>query len=448
MRTRTTWIRLLGLLAVLALLAAACGGGGRDDSSDDNGGGGDDNGGESADAGLVDASDCDSADFSTGITEDTITIGSSFPQSGVFAAFAEISKGYRAYFDYLNAEEGGVDGRQIEFLADDDGYDPGRTANNVTKLVEQDDVFGLFNVVGTANGLAFWDDTEEQCVPNLFSATGAPDWGDPEHQWTIGGFPPYSTETLVYADYVKENLPDARVAILSQNDDFGKPYVDTFKSAIEGTDIEVVAEETYESSNTDVSAQITSIAAEDPDVLLLATTALACPSALNAANDANLDAQVFISGTCTSPTLVGLAEPGAAEGIISMTNIKDPRDPQWADDEAMQLYLEKAAEYGNDIDLQNTITAYGWTWGAVLVETLREAAEGGELDRLTAMEAARNLDLEDVGLMLPGLPVRGGEDDKFLFETMQLMQYNEALGYYEFLGEPTSFEGETANVTG
>ena len=178
------------------------------------------------------------------------------------------------------------------------------------------------------------------------------------------------------------------------------------------------------------------------------STALACPSALNAANDANMDAQVFISGTCTSPTLVGLAEPGAAEGIISMTNIKDPRDPQWADDEAMQLYLEKAAEYGNDIDLENTITAYGWTWGAVLGETLREAAEGGELDRLTAMEAARNLDLEDVGLMLPGLPVRGGEDDKFLVETMQLMQYSEALGYYEFLGEPTSFEGETASVTG
>ena len=113
-------------------------------------------------------------------------------------------------------------------------------------------MFALFNVIGTPNNLAIWDDTEEQCVPNLYTGTGSPEWGDPEHQWTIGSLPAYTTETLIYADYVKENLPEAKVAILSQNDDFGKPYVDTFKSAIEGTDVEIVAEETYESSNTDV----------------------------------------------------------------------------------------------------------------------------------------------------------------------------------------------------
>lgn len=444
MRTRTTWTSLLGLLAVLALLATACGGGGRDDSSSDETTGG--TGGETAEAGLVDASDCDSSQFTTGITDTSIKIGSSFPQSGTFAAFAEISKGYRAYFDYLNAEEDGIDGRQIEFVAEDDGYDPGRTANNATQLIDQEGVFALFNVIGTPNNLAIWDDTEEQCVPNLYTGTGSPEWGDPEHQWTIGSLPAYTTETLIYADYVKENLPDAKVAILSQNDDFGKPYVETFKSAIEGSAVEVVAEETYESSNTDVAAQITSIAAENPDVVLLATTALACPSALNAVSDANLDAQVFISGTCTSPTLVGLAKPGAAEGIISSTNLKDPRDPEWADDEAMQLFLEKGAEYGDDIDLENTITAYGWTWGAILAESIKEVAAAGELNRLTVMEAARNLDFANIGLMLPGLSITTGPDDKYPAETLQLMQYSEALGYYEFLGEPISFEGETASA--
>jgi branched-chain amino acid transport system substrate-binding protein len=445
MRTRITWTRLAAVLAVVALLAAACGGGGRDDSSGGggDGGGGDAGGDESA---LVDGENCDSAQLTTGVTDDSIKIGSSFPQSGTFAAFAEISKGYRAYFDYLNAEEGGVDGRQIEFVAEDDGYDPGRTANNASQLIDQEGVFALFNVIGTPNNLAIWDDTEEQCVPNLYTGTGSPEWGDPEHQWTIGSLPAYTTETLIYADYVKENLPGSRVAILSQNDDFGKPYVETFTSAIEGTDIEIVAEETYESSNTDVSAQITSIAATDPDVVLLATTALACPSALNAVKDANLDAQVFISGTCTSPTLVGLAEAGAADGIISATNLKDPRDPQWADDEAMQLFLEKGAEYGDDIDLENSITAYGWTWGVILAETIKQAAADGELNRLTVMEAARTLDLTDTGLTLPGLPIVTGEDDKFPAETLQLMQYDEALGYYEFLGEPISFEGESATA--
>ena len=442
MRKRTTWTRLLGLVAVLALLASACGGGGRDDESTDDTGGGE------AETAIVDASDCDSSQLTTGITEDSIKIGSSFPQSGTFAAFAEISKGYRAYFDYLNAEEGGIDGRQIEFVSEDDGYDPGRTANNASQLIDQDGVFALFNVIGTPNNLAIWDDTEEQCVPNLFTGTGSPEWGDEEHQWTLGSLPAYTTETLIYADYVKENLPGSSVAILYQNDDFGKPYLDTFTAAVEGTDIEIVAEETYESSNTDVAAQITSIAATDPDVVLLATTALACPSALNAVNDANLDAQVFISGTCTSPTLVGLAEEGAADGIISSTNLKDPRDPQWADDEAMQLFLEKGAQYGDDIDLENSITGYGWTWGVILAETIKQAAADGELNRLTVMDAARTLDLTDTGLTLPGLPIATGLDDKYPAETLQPMQYSEELGYYEFLGEPISFEGETATATG
>ena len=434
--------RLLALLAIVALLAAACGGG-RDDDGDGGGEGAD---GETEGAGVIDASDCE--DVSTGVTDESIKIGSSFPQSGTFAAFAEISKGYRAYFDYVNAEEDGVDGRQIELIAEDDAYDPGRTATNATELVEQEGVLGLFNVIGTPNNLAIWDDLGEQCVPNLFVGTGSPEWGDEEgHPWTIGSFPAYTTETLIYADYVKENFPEARVGILSQNDDFGEPYRDTFKDAVEGTDIEIVGEETYESSNTDVSSQITSLAAEDPDVLLLATTALACPSALNAVNDANVDAQVFISGTCTSPTLVGLAEEGAAEGIISTTNLKDPRDPQWEDDEAMQLFLEKGAEYGDDIDLENSITAYGWTMGAVLVETLRLAAESGDLNRLSVMETARTLDLTDVGLLLPGLPFATGEGDPFPAETLQPMQYSEDLGYYEFLGDPISFEGETLDAT-
>lgn len=447
MSTRTTWTRLVGLLAVVALVLAACGGG-REDDDDAGGDGGGEETTETA-GGIVDLSECNSADFTTGVDDTSIKIGSSFPQSGTFAAFAEISKGYRAYFDYINAEEGGVDGRQIDFVAEDDAYDATRTANNVAQLIQQDEIFALFNVVGTENNLAFWDDTEEECIPNLFAATGSPNWGNPEYQFTIGSLPAYTTETLLYAEYVKENLPGSRVAVLYQNDDFGKTYLDTFKRETEGTDIEVVAEESYSRDNTDVAPQVTSIAAEDPDVILLGTTALACPSALNAVNDANLDAQVFVSSTCTSPTLVGLAEPGAAEGAISITAIKDPRDPQWSDDPPMQLYLEKGAEYGDDIDLENTITAYGWTFGVALVEVLKAAVEeGGELNRATVMEAARTIDRDEIGLSLPGVPVRMGEGDKFPSETLQLMQYSEADELWAFLGELQDFEGRTAEVSG
>jgi branched-chain amino acid transport system substrate-binding protein len=432
---------IVALLAVLALIAAACGGG-REDSTADN---------EAATEGTSDEfatylhlDDC-TTDFTQGVTADTIKIGSSFPQSGTFAAFAEISTGYQAYFDYVNEELGGVDGRQIEFTALDDGYEPGRTATNVQRLVNEDGVFAIFNVIGTANNLAIWDSLDEDCVPNLYAGTGSPLWGDPAHPWTIGSFPSYSLEAVMYARYLEENQPDAKVALLTQNDDFGAAYVDTFTQAIEGTDIEVVAEETYEISNTDTTSQITSLAASGADAIVLGTTALACPTTLNAINATNWEPTIFISGTCTSPTLVGLAEPGAAEGIISVTAFKDPRDPQWSDDEAMALFLEKGAQYGGpDIDLENSIVAYGWTMGALLVDTLTNAED---LTRPSVMEQAYNLGDLVTGLALPQSPFNTSIDDKFPEEVLQLMQYSEDLGYYEFLGDPQDFEGQTGSLT-
>jgi branched-chain amino acid transport system substrate-binding protein len=431
---------LLALLAVLALVAAACGGG-REDTEADNEAAAESTTDEVAE--FLHTDDCE-GDFTQGVTEDTITIGSSFPQSGTYAAFAEISKGYRAYFEYVNEELGGIDGHQIELVALDDNYEPGRTATNVQRLIQEEGVFALFNVIGTANNLAIWDNVEDECIPNLYAGTGSPLWGDPDHPWTIGSFPSYSLEAVMYANYLEENDPDARVALLTQNDDFGAAYVDTFESAIEDTDIEIVAQETYESTNPDTSSQVTSLASSDADAVILGTTALACPNALNAINASSWDPTIFISGTCTSPTLVGLAEPGAADGIISVTAFKDPRDPQWADDEAMQLFLDKGEQYGDDIDLQNTIVAYGWTMGALLVDTLSNAAE---LTRPAVMEQAFNLQDLIVGLALPESAFNTSLEDKYPEEVLQLMQYNEANGFYDFLGEPQDFEGQTAELT-
>lgn len=433
---------LAALLAVLALVAAACGGG-RDEDASDNEAATESTSDEAAEFLHVD--DCE-GDFEQGVTEDEILIGSSFPQSGAFAAFAQISTGYRAYFDYVNEELGGIDGRQIEFIALDDAYEPGRTATNAQRLVQEEGVFAMFNVIGTANSLAIWDNLEEECVPNLFAGTGSPLWGDPDHAWTVGSFPSYSLEAVMYAGYLEENDPDARVALLTQNDDFGQSYVDTFAQAIEGTDIEVVAEETYEIANPDTTSQVTTLAATDADAVVLGTTALACPNALNAINGTNWDPTMFISGTCTSPTLVGLAEPGAADGIISVTAFKDPADPQWADDEAMQLFLEKGREYGGaDFDLDNSIVAYGWTMGALLVDTLTNAEE---LTRPAVMEQALTLDNLVTGLALPTSPFDTDlGEDKFPEEVLQLMQYDDSLGYYEFLGEPDDFEDRTAEFT-
>ena len=276
-------------------------------------------------------------------------------------------------------------------MALDDGYEPGRTATNAQRLVQEEGVFALFNVIGTSNNLAIWDDLDEDCVPNLFAGTGSPLWGDPTHPWTVGSFPSYSLEAVMYADYLEENDPDATVALLTQNDDFGQAYVETFEAAIEGTDIEVVAEETYDFTNPDTTSQVTSLASSDADAVILGTTALACPNALNAINASSWDPTIFISGTCTSPTA---GRPGRARrrrGHHQRDRLQGPPRPAVGGRRGRcSTYLEKGASTAAaSIDLENSIVAYGWTMGALLVDTLTNAAE---LTRPAVMEQALNLE--------------------------------------------------------
>ena len=275
-------VRLLSVLLVPVLFASACSQRDDDDATDDSGG---DSGGESADSSIA-TDDC-LVDPTTEIEGDTIKLVSSFPQSGVTAAFAEIARGWRSYFEMVNAE-GGVDVGdktfQLEFEDKDDEYDSAQTVSNIEELLgtESENAFGAFSVVGTSNNIAIRDTLGEQCVPNLFAATGSPAWGNPDYPWLIGGtIPPYSLESFVFVELLKKEKPDAKVAMLVQADDFGAGYRDSFEKAIEGTDIELVKVETYPPGATsDVSAQITSLAGSGADVFFDGATLIPCPDAL------------------------------------------------------------------------------------------------------------------------------------------------------------------------
>ena len=436
---------LVALLAVLALIAAACGGGREDSSSDEeNEAAAESTGDEAAEYLHVD--DCE-GDFTQGVTDDTIKIGSSFPQSGTFAAFAQISTGYQAYFDYVNEELGGIDGRQIEFIALDDGYEPGRTATNAQRLVQDEGVFALFNVIGTANNLAIWDNLEEECVPNLFAGTGAPQWGDPEHAWTIGSFPSYSLEAVMYARYLEENDPTAEVALLTQNDDFGRRlrrHVHRRPSRAP-TSPWSPRRPTRSPTPTPPPRSPAWLPA-GPMRWSSGPPPWPAPTPSTRSTAPTGSPRSSSPAPAPRPPWSAWPSPGPRTSIISVTAFKDPRDPQWADDEAMQLFLEKGAEYGGaDIDLENSIVAYGWTMGALLVDTLTNAAE---LTRPAVMEQALSIDNLVTGLALPTSPFNTILGiDKYPEEVLQLMQYSEDLGYYEFLGEPQDFEGQTAEVT-
>jgi branched-chain amino acid transport system substrate-binding protein len=440
---------LVLLLALVALVAASCSG--RSESTGGGGGseGGGGGGGDGESGAVVDTADCPDTG-TAGIEGDTITLASSFPQSGLTSAFAQISKGYNAYFDKVNAD-GGVEvaGKKykIEVVAKDDEYKPATTAQNIEEEVgtEGTDAFAVFNVVGTANNVAIRDDLGELCVPNIFAATGSPVWGNESYPWTIGStLAPYTVEAKAFADYLKENKPDAKVAMLVQNDDFGKAYEEGFKNEIEGSDITVTEVKTYEAGTDEVTSEVTSLKASGADTFFNGATLLACPNALNAANEQNWDAVTFVSGTCISKTLMGIAGE-AADGVFATTNIKDPLNPAFADDPAMEEYNATLEEYGaDDVDPENGIVAYGYTQGALLVEILESL---DTLDRGTLMN--KMYDLKDVtgGLLLDGVEVNTSPEDRFLAEDVQMIQYNAANKYFENVGEVLDFEGTTTDIT-
>ena len=444
---RTTMImRVAAVGAALALGAVACGEGRSD--SDSSGGSGGTTGGTTADGGAafsIDTSNCSDYQPTVGVTDDTITFGTSGPTSGLYGtAFAPIRDGFTAYFDWINAEEGGIKDHQVEIvgLDRDDEYDPTKTKQIVGELVDEE-VFGFFNNLGTANNLAVRDDLNDQCIPNLFVATGAVEWGETDdYPWTIGSLPSYATEAAVFAQYLQENDPDATVTIIKQNDDFGDGYANGFKAAIEGTDITVVEEATYNAGESDVTAQMTSLGATDSDALLVASTALACPNALQAVeSNTNWNPITYVSVTCAVQTLIDIGGPGAFADTLTVAYLVNPLDPASQESEGLQEFNEKGAQYGlTPEDLLSTTVQYGWSVAEMLHQTLEQAPE---LNRQAVMESAYNLDFS-LSMALPGATVKTtGPQDPYPLESLYLAEFNGE--YYSPIGDLLDFEGKTVD---
>ncbi|HEY8525209.1 MAG TPA: ABC transporter substrate-binding protein [Acidimicrobiales bacterium] len=440
--------RYLSVLLAFTLVAAGGACSQRDDDDDDTSAGG----GDSAASSDIPTEDC-VADPTEPVEGDTITLASSYPQSGLTAAFSEIARGWMAYFEMMN-DQGGVEfgGEtfQIDWVERDDEYNAARTSANIEELVGQDGegAFAVFSVVGTANNLAIRDFLGELCVPDIFAATGSPAWGNPDYPWLIGStLPPYTLESQRFAELLEEEQPDAEVAMLLQNDDFGAAYREGLEQAIEGTDITIGDIQEYPTGASEVASQITSLANSGATAFFNGGTLLACPDALSQAAANNWEPITWVSGTCISKTLMGIAGEAGA-GVYSASNIKDPLDPQWDDDEAMQEYRDTLAQYQPEADPDNGIVAYGWTQAAILVEAMANAEEP---TRLALMESLRNLEVSDVGLLLPGVTVRTGPDDPYMGEQLQLVRYNfqgaDARNYFETVGDIADYEGQTADLT-
>ncbi len=392
-KARIVW---MALLVVLVTALAACG-------RDDNGGGGE--GGSDP-----------------GITDDQIKLGGSYPFSGPASAYRSIEQGAQAYFATVNAD-GGVDGRKIDFVTLDDAYEPPKAVQNARRLIQEEQVFALFNTLGTANNAAIWDYVNKQKVPQAYVATGASLWGADvdAHPYTTGWQPDYVTESQVYADYLGEEKPQAKVAVLYQNDAFGEDLLNGFKKAIEGTDIQVVAEESYEVTDPTVSSQMSKLASSDADTFLNISTPKFGAQAIVAADKLGWKVLHIINNVSASKLLV-LQPAGLdkSQGLVSTAYFKDPAGPEFADDDAMKEFKDGLKKFEPRANPEDPNCVFGWCAAATMVEALRGMKEP---TRDALMDSVRNMDTE-IPTLLPGIKVTtSGSDDAYPIEAMQIMRF-------------------------
>jgi branched-chain amino acid transport system substrate-binding protein len=362
--------------------------------------------------------------YGPGASDTEIKIGNTMPYSGPASAYGAIGKTETAYFAMFN-EQGGINGRKINFISRDDGYSPPKTVEQVRQLVEQDQVLFLFNTLGTPPNTAIQGYLNDNKVPQLFVATGADKWNDPKHfPWTMGWQPSYRIEARIYGRYILKNLPDAKIAILYQNDDFGKDYLIGLREGLgDKADKMIVAVKTYETTDPTVDSQIVALQGSGADVLVTAAIPKFAAQAIRKVYDIGWKPTHFLTNVSISVGAVFKpAGPEKGIGIISAGYEKDPTDAQWQDTADFKEWLAFMKKYntaGNVAD-GNTITGYAVAY--TLVAVLK--ACGDNLTRENIMKQAANLHDLKVPMLLPGVTVSTGADDFAPIKQMQLQKFD------------------------
>ncbi|MCK2215817.1 ABC transporter substrate-binding protein [Actinomadura sp. ATCC 31491] len=358
----------------------------------------------------------------TGVSPGTIKVGGIYPLSGPASAYAAVAQGASAYFAHVN-QHGGVDGRRIDFVVRDDAYEPARAVEQARRLVLDDRVFALFQTLGTPSTAAVREFAHRWRVPQVFVASGATQWGADaaRRPWTIGFQPSYLAEARVYARYLAEELPHARVAVLYQNDDFGHDLLGGFREAVAGTSVRIVAERSYEVTDPGVQGQLANLAASGADVLLdvstpkFAAQALAADAAMTGWNPLHI-----LNGVAASPAVLKPVGYDKVQGVVTAGFTKDPAAPEWADDPAVHAYLTALERYAPDADPGSQQVVFGWTAAEAFVKTLRRMRCPS---REALRAAAHSLREVQLGLLLPGITVSTGPGDAFPIEAEQLSRF-------------------------
>jgi branched-chain amino acid transport system substrate-binding protein len=359
--------------------------------------------------------------YDPGASDTEIKIGNINPYSGPASAYGTIGKTIGAYFNKINAE-GGINGRKINYITYDDGYAPPKAVEQARKLVESDEVFLIFQSLGTPSNSAIHRYMNQKQVPQLFVATGATKWGDPKNfPWTMGWQPNYQSEGRVLAKYLLDKHPNGKVGILYQNDDYGKDYVKGLKDGLAGK-IKVVAELPYEPADPTVDSQIVNLKASGADIFFnVATPKFAAQAIRKAAEIGWKPVHLLNSVSASVGSVIKPAGFPASQGILTTSYLKDPTDPTWKNDPAMKEWIAFMDKYYPEGDKTTTFTAYGYLVAQTLVQVLKQS--GNELTRANVMKQAANLKNFELGLLLPGIKINTSPSDFFPIEQMQMAQF-------------------------
>lgn len=358
----------------------------------------------------------------TGASDTEIRIGNIAPYSGPASAYATIAKTQAAYFRMVN-DAGGINGRKINFISYDDGYSPPKTVEQVRKLVESDEVFAIYQVIGTPGNSAIQKYLNQKKVPQIFIGSGATKWADPKNfPWSMGWQPNYQSEARIYARYIQKNHPGKTVGILYQNDDFGKDYLTGFHEVFGADKAKIiVAEAAYEVSSPTVDSQVVQIKGANPDIFANIATPKFAAQAIKKIAEMKWNPVQFLTNVSVSvSSVMKPAGLEASQGIISAAYLKDPNDPQWKSDASMNEWRAFMSKWYPEGDQADAATVFGYGAAKGLVEVLKKC--GDEMTRANLMKQIASMDME-IGIYLPGIRIKTSPADFAPMEQLQLMRF-------------------------
>jgi len=362
--------------------------------------------------------------YDPGASDTEIKVGQTMPYSGPASAYGTIGRSAAAYFRMIN-DQGGINGRKINFISLDDGYSPPKAVEMARKLVEQDEVLLLFNMLGTPTNTAVHRYMNAKKVPHIFLSTGATKWNDPKNfPWTMGWQPSYQAETRIYAAHILKNTPNAKIAVLFQNDDYGKDYLKGLEDGLgDKAKTMIVSKVSYEVTDPTVDSQIVALKGSGADVFVNITTPKFAAQAIRKVAEIGWKPVHYLNSVSASVGTV--LTPAGFEnsiGVYSTLYLKDPTDKAWTNDPAFKEWAAWMKKYYPEGDLTDAFNVFGYSVAQTLVQVLRQC--GDNLTRENVMKQAANLKDLQLPMLLPGILINTSPDDYAPIQSEQLIRFD------------------------